>query len=382
MSTRLKRWGSLLVTAALALSIVAPGIASAAIMRQGDRIAVEDGTTLRDDLYASGNRILILGDVDGDVYAAGREVLVQGRVTGNVVAAAQSIRVTGEVSGTILAAGSDISVENLVGKDVVAAGSSVTLGSRARVTRDALLAGTGVSVDGDVGKNVTVGADSFALAGTVGGGVRADCDRITFEDDALVGGDFVYRADEGTVPEANVRGELRKLPARGRRVTRGEHALFAVLAWVRSLIGLALFALLLALLFPRFLDRAARHLARSPLASLGVGFLVLILTPILAMLVFGLGILAGGWWIGLMLFAVWWIGLMVGLIVAATAIGELIIGRLGRGGRLRVLWSALLGVLVLSLVGLIPVLGWLAVFFAMLFGTGAALLAVARPGET
>lgn len=369
----------LALAAALAVVVALPSVALAVRTRSSERVAVERGETLNDDLYASGTRVMILGDVNGDVYAAGQDIVVEGRISGNLVAAGRTIRVNGDVSGTVLAAGQDIEVNAPVGKDVVWAGQDLHIGTQGRVARDVLAGGANVDIDGTVGKNVTVGAQDFTLAGEVRGGVRAEAPRVSIADGARIGGSLVYRADSpaNISSSATIGGETRRLPGRATRTTEQNRVGLAVIRWVRSLIGLALFALILALLFPHFIGRAAAALRGEPLPSLGVGFLVLFAAPIVAAIFFVLGLLAGGWWLGLMLLAVWWIALYVGYIVAAAALG----GRLLARSRFhdRPLWPTLLGVLILSIIGAIPVLGWLIVFVAVVLGVGATVLALLRP---
>jgi len=370
----------LAMVVAMAIGMLAPPIAQAAIMRQGQRITVERGTTLHDDLFAAGSTIIISGTLDGDLYAAGQEITIEGTVTGNVIAAGQAVRVTGSVGGSVIGAGENVRVEGSVGKDVIGAGSRVEIANNATVTRDVIAAGNTVGISGRVGRNATLGGQTVVVDGAIAGGLRAEANRVELRDSATVGGDFTYRADNpaSVASGAQVGGTTRRLPGRVQhRATPGERFAFGIVGWLRSLIGLLLFALIIGLLFPRFLGRSAEQLLGDPLPSLGVGFLVLVGTPIVVLFVIVLGALAGGWWIGLMLLAVWWIALVVGYVCAAAALGHLLFRRT----HLAALWSLLLGVLIISIISAIPVLGWLVAFVALLLGLGAVVLAVLRPPQ-
>jgi hypothetical protein len=67
------------------------------------------------------------------------------------------------------------------------------------------------------------------------------------------------------------------------------------------------------------------------------------------------------------------------MVVAALAVGRWVLSRLGSGEPHPVL-AALLGLLIIWVIGIVPFVGWLAGFAATLFGMGAILLALyARP---
>ncbi len=105
--------------------------------------------------------------------------------------------------------------------------------------------------------------------------------------------------------------------------------------------------------------------------------MLLITVPIAAFIVFVLGIFLGGWWIGLVVLAIYFIALALGVVVAGLFIGRLVLGRLGRPG-LHFAWALLVGLVILTLVSLIPIAGGIVMFFAVLFGLGALAVAAVR----
>jgi hypothetical protein len=147
------------------------------------------------------------------------------------------------------------------------------------------------------------------------------------------------------------------------------------LDWLRGLVGLLILGLLVVFFFPGFARRSGEALVRSPWLSLAVGALVLIGLPILAILFFIIGALIGGWWIGFVVLAICIVLIALSIPVASVGLG---------GALLRVTqrpapaWLALvLGLVVLLLIAVVPILGGIAIFLALLFGMGAATLAVA-----
>jgi hypothetical protein len=106
---------------------------------------------------------------------------------------------------------------------------------------------------------------------------------------------------------------------------------------------------------------------------------VLIGVPILAILAFVVGAIIGGWWIGLIAIALYFVAFAVGIEIAAFAIGEWIVARIGRPHDLAI--GLVVGALLLTLVGIVPILGGLIGFLALLVGMGAIALSLGGTRE-
>ena len=360
----------ILVVLILALS---PMPAAAADVRYGE-ITIAASETINDDLYVFGRNISILGTINGDLVAAGANITVDGTVTGDVIAAGQIIIVRGPVGGSIRATGQSIVIDNTVGKDVVAAGAEFSILGNGRVARDVIAGTANTSISGQIARDLQAGGASVRIDGSVGRDVAAQADQIEITSRGSVGGSLRYtspRAADIANPSA-VKGTVeRTMP--GSPLVTGPAAL--VLDWVKGLIGLLILGILVVFFFPEFSRRAGEAIVRSPWMSLAVGALVLIGLPILAIVFFVVGVLIGGWWIGLVVLAVYGVVLALSFPVAAVGVGGALL-RVTR--RPAPVWLALIiGLIVLLLVALIPLLGPLVVFVACLFGLGATAMAVA-----
>lgn len=366
----------LLVVLVLAL---APSHAAAADIRSGQDITIGANETIDDDLYVFGNNISILGTIRGDVFAFGQSVSVDGTIGGDLIAAANTIAIRGQVGGSVRGGAASIAVSGRVTEDLVAAGNDITLSASGRVGRDALVAGNTATFSGQVGRDVRAGATTLRIDAPVGRDVVAQVERLELTDRATVEGSLTYTSPNEAqiaVP-GSVKGRTeRRVPETTTQtpVVQGPAAL--ALDWLRGLVGLLILGLLVVFFFPGFSRRAGEALVRSPLFSLAIGALVLIGLPILAILFFIVGALIGGWWIGLVVLALCIVLIALSIPVASVGVG---------GALLRVTqrpapaWLALvIGLVVLLLVALVPIVGGIVIFLAVLFGMGAATLAVAR----
>jgi cytoskeletal protein CcmA (bactofilin family) len=362
-----------LVALLLALS---PSAAAAADIRQGQDITIGTSDTIEDDLYAFGSNIAINGTIRGDLVATGNNISIDGNVTGSVIAAGNSIAIRGQVGGSVRAVGNTIVLDGKVANDLVAAGNELTILSNGRIGRDAIVAAATTTISGQIGRDLQVGGANVKIDGVVGGNVTATIDRLQITDRGTVGGSLKYTSrNEAQIANASsVKGSIeRQAPDNGRApLFTGTTAL--VVEWLKGLIGLLILGILVVFFFPGFSRRAGEALVRSPWLTLAIGALILIGLPILSIVFFAVGGLIGGWWIGFVVLALFVVVLALSIPVAAVGVG----GALLRVARRPVpVWLALLiGLVALLLVALIPILGGLVIFCALLFGMGATTIAV------
>jgi cytoskeletal protein CcmA (bactofilin family) len=367
---------ALLVALVLALT---PSHAAAADVRSGQDITIGANETIDDDLYVFGNNISILGTVRGDVIAVGQSVSVDGSINGDLIAAASTIAIRGQVGGSVRGAAVSIDLSGRVTEDLLAAGNDITILINGRVGRDAVVAGNTATFSGEVGRDVRASATTLKIDAPVGRDVVAQVDRLQLTDKAAVEGSLTYTsANEAQIAvPGSVKGRTeRTVPeptGETTPVVEGPAAL--ALDWLRGLVGLLILGLLVVFFFPGFARRSGEALVRSPLVSLAVGALVLIGLPILAILFFIIGALIGGWWIGFVVLALFIVLIALSIPVASVGVGGALLRITQRPSPV---WLALLvGLVVVLLVALVPILGGIVIFLALLFGMGAATLAVA-----
>jgi cytoskeletal protein CcmA (bactofilin family) len=364
----------LLALVALFLALT-PSPAAAADIRNGD-VTIGTTETVEDDLYAFGGNVAINGTIHGDLIAAGNNISVDGTVTGDVIAAGQTIVIRGQVGGTVRAAGSSIVIDGKVTNDLLAAGNELTILSNGRVGRDAIVAATNATISGQIGRDLQAGSTNVKIEGGVGGNVLASVDRLQLTDRATIGGNLKYTSkNEAQIANtSSVKGSIeRQTPANDRApLVTGPAAM--IVEWLKGLIGLLILGILVVFFFPGFARRAGEALVRSPWLTLAIGALVLIGLPILAVVFFAVGALIGGWWIGFVVLSLFVVVLALSIPVAAVGVG----GALLRIARRPVpVWLALIiGLIVLLLVALVPILGGVVIFGALLFGMGATTIAV------
>lgn len=368
----------------LVLWALVPALASAAEVRSGEVVLVGPREGIEEDLYAFGRTVNIQGLVRGDVVAFAQEVNISGVVEGDVISGASRIQISGQVRGSLRAGGGELTVSGPVAGDAMLASGNLRLTPSAQVGKDLYLASGEAQVQAPVQGELRAAAGTLALASPVGGDVRAEVGTLRLEDGARIGGDLSYRSDkEAQVAQgAGVTGTMERLaPERAQRGQRGP--LLGLFFWLRSLVGLFALGLLLVLLSPNFARRAPAMLRRQPWLSLGSGAALFVGIPIVASLVFIVGLLLGGWWLGLFIFALYALALALCFPVVGMLVGRWLLERFHKTGT-PLLVALLVGLVLLTLVGRVPILGGLLVMATLLFGLGALLLTALegrRPAE-
>jgi cytoskeletal protein CcmA (bactofilin family) len=376
MNVRLRRLLILLVPLP-ALLTLAPAPAFAADLRQGSAITVSAGQTVRDDLYVAAGTVDVSGTVDGSLLATGGTITMGGTITHDLMVAGGTVNVSGDVKGTIRVTGGTVTITGPVGEDVVMAGGTLDLRSSANVGRDLVVAGGTATLAGNIGRNVVANVGTLILRGKVGGSVDANVDQLRVEDGARILGKLTYTSDNQAFVArgGSIAGTVRhSVPA---HPTPAQRFLDGLVSWIRTLVGLFALGLVVMLLFPRFSQGTTETLRDSPWASAGLGLVLLIGVPIVALIVFGIGLLVGGWWLGLAALALYGLGLALAYVIAALFIARYGFERL-RLPIIHPLLSLLVGLVILTLVGLIPVLGGVVSLLALVFGLGAITLTLTR----
>lgn len=329
---------------------------------------------ISEDLYVAGGRVDILAEVAGDVIAAGGRVTIGQVVTGDVIVIGGDVAVTGQVLDDVRAAGGIVTINGKISGDVIAAGGSVSVTPETTVGGKAWLAGVDVEVRGTIHRWLRAAAKTIRISGQIEGDVKLVAQEIEVLPTARIEGNFTYTSPrEAKIdPAAQIRGAVTH-----RRAEFPEDVArtAAAMVWIGRILlfpGLMAAGIVLFLLFPGFTVSAARTIKSNPWKSLAAGFALLVSTPVAGVL---LCITILGIPLGLAVFALYFVSLLVGFLTAAFFLGDLGTRLFRRGPELSKGWrvlSLVVALIVLGLARLIPVVGIMILFLALLFGLGAS----------
>jgi hypothetical protein len=204
------------------------------------------------------------------------------------------------------------------------------------------------------------------VRGKVGGDVVTGGGQAILGRRARISGDLIYFDKKPVVaPGAQVAGETKKVDGS----ELGDFlAKVAIGIWIAFSVSLVLFGLLLMLLAPKAAEAIARTAKHRWGMSIGVGFAVFILGPIVAGL---LAITIIGTPLGIILLSLLVPLAAMAYVSTAFAVGRLILKNSG-------IPAFLLGMLILCLLALVPFLGGLVGLLAVIFGLGLLFTTLIR----
>jgi cytoskeletal protein CcmA (bactofilin family) len=370
---------------AIALAAAA-GLAMVAEVRADDE---EHRQFMGSDLAAAGDLVIVSGDDLDGVFAAGETVELVSPTREDALLAGRRVKVRAAVGDDAYLAGETVDVSAPVAGRVVAAGETVTLDARTTTGGAVRLFGRRVEVAGTVGGDSWIAAESVRLSGRFAGDVTVTAETVDIAPDARFDGMLVYRSpEEPAVPDTAAPPERRRYekwdpeawewgPPGYWRTLFGV-AFGAVLLFPLSLLVAG--AILLATL-GGVMDRIAETGRARPGASIGAGLVTLAVWAVAALL---LMLTLIGAPLGILLFLALPLIVMLGYVTGALtlalgawrSLGKAKPGGLGRFGLLA------LALFVLSIVGLIPVAGFIVGLLVTLAGLGAAMLALRGRGGT
>ena len=345
--------------------------------RYGDIVTIASGEVIDSDLYIAGDAIIIDGTINGDLIAAGKTIKVNGPVNGSIIAAGGTININGEVSHAVRIIGETLNINGTIGRDLLAAGEEFSMASTAEIGSDLILGAGTAHIDGLIKGNINGGVEHLSIAST-----------------ASIQGELTYTSENEAIIQsgAQIMGSItHKLPDIKERLAVGTHRLPDVGKRLAPAIGFGFWArvigflmtlvvgIIIILLAPKRSKAITESIRTHPWASLGWGAIILIFTPIAALIVCItiIGIPLGFITIILYGIAIYFTQLFVGLFF-----GQLIIGSSRKvGSRAALVGALVLGLAIFSLLKLIPYLGGIIGLASVLFGLGAMLVSGRKLGD-
>lgn len=359
--------------------------AHSALFKSDNWVSVEKEHEILGDLYAFGGDVDISGVVKGDLITAAQHIFIDGTVTQNLYAAGQKIRITGEIAhdlwgfaqsieldgkidGGFRGACAELLINCPVKGDIIVGAGKVVIAHKAVVQGNLYVGAGELEIKGEVHGEVIGDVQKFKLSGLITGDVDLSVEEIAFEPSGKIDGDFTYKSANPLDSEYKdqITGEITFKKA------DGKHKAIGFPGWCKVLMFLA--AIAAAFIIIAFFTGRLREnfdaFTDQPWKTLLIGFLGLIVIPVIIVIAFATLI---GIPLSIIIAALYGIFLYLAWVIAGILLGRSII-QLFRVVEPSLLLSALLGIAVLSLLGLIPFAGGLFYFAAVLFGMGIILV--------
>jgi predicted anti-sigma-YlaC factor YlaD/cytoskeletal protein CcmA (bactofilin family) len=314
------------VLGALLLLGVAPRAAAVEVHQSETSYTLERGKTINDTLIIGGDSAVIDGDVNGDLIFGGRKLVVRGNVKGDVAAGTQITEIEGNVGGNVISFSQWVSITGKVGGNVYSWSQEFRLGQGGTAGGNLMSFSADSDIAGQVVRDWWAFTGKVEVSGKVGRNVHLRGDSLTISSGAVIGGDLdaqLHQVERVRIESgASIAGKQSiQHWERGfdnsSRYTQGRFYFWQVI----QLLAALLMGTLLLFLCPDFYRGAVEAVGPSwmPfLRSLGLGFAILIATPVAIVLMcvtligIPLGVLSFMTYVVGMYFSKIFLGAMVG----------------------------------------------------------------------
>lgn len=377
-----------------AILLLVPGVAFAYELKlEEETVLVPKDQIIEDDLIVTGESVTIDGTVNGDLIAFAANITINGDINGNVIVAGSNVRVNGlifgdlkmaggmvelegEVTDDLMAAGGTMSIDGEVRDNAMIAGGMIDFSERGKIGRDLLIGGGMINLAGDINRNVTFGAGKITVLGKIGGDLSGEADdKVAIESTAEIDGNVNYNApSEAEIKEgAEIIGE-KEWSKIEEKIAEGKSFFSKVIAKIYGGLALLMVAIVAMLLFPNKSKEVVNNLNEKPAKSILYGLILTVITPILIVI---LAITILGIPLAIILGLVYGVLIYSSKIYAGLWVGSRLLGYVSSNKKdNNLVWSVVLGIVVLWALFLIPFLGGLIKVVATLFGLGAIMICI------
>ena len=327
------------------------------------------------DIYDAGAAVQILEATQGDVVVAGGSVSIIKPVNGDVLAVGGAINISTDVGDDIRAAGGSVTLVGNIGDDAVVAGGNVVVDSATTIGGRAWLFGNTIHIEGIVEGELRAQAHRIILSGRVNGDVDLLANTIEIEPGAVIKGKLSYSAPKDAVIRegAIIEGEVSqsKFEINTNHANKQGNGFLGALMYYLSLTASAI---VIVFIFPVRTLMATQQLEDTPFKSAGTGLVILLATPIVALMLL---VSVLGMPLGFVLLGLYLSTLIIGFLIAVIWLGDLAFRKLGKqpdSSKLIRAASIAVGAALLMIIDVIPFVGGLIFFIISVMGIGGLVL--------
>lgn len=273
-----------------------------------------------------------------------------------------------------IAAANVLEIHGVTRKDLFAAGNLVRIAEDAEIGRDVYIAGNEVRIENNLSGDLAITASKVTFNNaTIDGDVNLAAGQIIFGQNVTITGTLVYNDD------AKISGLDNASVAHTDTYASTKVEMTAAELWMSQaieVIGTFVIALILIIVFPRLKNRIA---AESTVQRFGVnflsglGFLILVPTLSILLMVSVFGIKAG-----ILLLVAWLLVICLTGVFTGLWLGHLVVEKLFRS-HVPFAVEAAVGILLLGCCALIPGIDTIVALFSVIFGTGLMIACIRPP---
>ncbi len=344
------------------------GLASAQNFKAGDMVGVASNETVNSMLFAAGNNVDIAGTVNGDVYCAGQTLTISGTINGDVFCVGQTVLVSGTINGNIRIAGQTVTLNSIVSGSATIGAQTLVIDKNASIGRDLLGGTSDTTINGTIKRDMVAGAKDLNINGSIGGNINGYIESLNVGSAGVVSGKIEYTSKNNPfiADGGKIVGTVTRTAPKETANKNYYAPMVFTFGWIiYCLISWVLLAIVLVALFPRIFAETTEKAIKKPGAIALTGLIGVILIPVLFVIL--LITFIGMPLAFLVLFA--WI--LITLL--STPFAGYLLGRVIMTKSKQPLAIMAVGTVILIFTYFIPIIGFITMLGAYLFGMGMIL---------
>jgi hypothetical protein len=244
-------------------------------------VTVAANEIINDSLLATGDTVRVDGTINGDLLAFGRRVEVRGNVKGDLITWAQRIDISGTVEGNIYSGAQNLDLSGQAARNVYSWVQSFNLPQAGRIGGGLVVGGADATLDGNITRSADVFAGNADLRGEIGRDLYFAGGTLSLTPPARIGGNLGAHVqknqDVRIAPGVAVGGKTDvSLTVRKSRFLQSRFYFWQAVSFA----GTLLIGWLMLVIAPGFFHGAVQAIRSSAWRCLGLGFAVLVATPV------------------------------------------------------------------------------------------------------
>lgn len=323
-------------------------------------------SSVHSNIYINKKNVTIRSPVSGDFIFEGENLSIFSTISQDLIAAGENINVYSNVTNNAYLTGDNITILKNIGENTIIAGNNITIGKNSIISGNLIVFGNRLIVKGSIKGNVNVYVSNFKFYGKILGNINIYSGQINVYKNAFVKGNLTYTVlgAKSVIPKSSIKGKIYNIHSKLYNYYIVGKILFAIFDFIIFLI--------FSLLFIRFLPKTSLNIVSNVfdkfLKSLLYGIGVLVITPIFIIVLF---ITVLGIPISIFLLMIYFLFIFLSIMLGGVLTGSFISKYLYKT-EIVVNWRTVLsGVLVGTVINLIPGINLLydIFVFVLIFGS-------------
>ena len=308
------------------------------------------------------NNIKLKDTINGDSAIAGNIIDIIGNINGIGFLAGQNININGNLEYGFLA-GQNININGNITKNIYSAGETIKFSKEANIGKDIFIIGDTIILNGSLQRNIRIYATNITIKKDtiINGNITLQTSNLNIEDGAKIKGTLKYNKDANSkINDNNNIGKIVTYEVKKDNKPNTKHEL-------ANILNMIVVFLVITLLIPQVIDKTNKIYEKNKklyIKNIGIGFLILITTPIISLFLLASNI---GVYLGLILITLYIISLYLSFIISGYLIGHIITKKLMKLETNKFL-TGIIGIILLKIFILIPIINSIIILIAITIG--------------